>query len=178
MASKSQSIGQRMGLVLGPVLLIAFGGVGAGWRALLHVGERTQEVVSDSVATERPRQRVAAAHRHQWPAPRPSWPAPMPRYTELAPAMAETSQAINTVQKQVEALASTAEEASAGAAGRRPQQLPQGAGEGAGPAQRAARPTRRGKPLRPSSSPSAAAYPEAMLAVPRKRARPVRRGGG
>ena len=53
MASKSQSIGQRMGLVLGPVLLIALVGSGLGWRALLHVGERTQEVVSDSVATER-----------------------------------------------------------------------------------------------------------------------------
>ena len=111
MASKSQSIGQRMGLVLGPVLLIALVGSGLGWRALLHVGERTQEVVSDSVATER---LVSEWQRHtginvaRATAIVASTDASLA--AELAPAMAETSQAINTVQKQVEALASTAEE--------------------------------------------------------------------
>ena len=111
MASKSQSIGQRMGLVLGPVLLIALVGSGMGWRALLHVGERTQEVVSDSVATER---LVSEWQRHtginvaRATAIVASTDAALA--AELAPAMAETSQAINTVQKQVEALASTAEE--------------------------------------------------------------------
>jgi methyl-accepting chemotaxis protein len=111
MASKSRSIGQRMGLVLGPVLLIALVGSGLGWRALLHVGERTQEVVSDSVATER---LVSEWQRHtginvaRATAIVASTDASLA--AELAPAMAETSQAINAVQKQVEALANTAEE--------------------------------------------------------------------
>ncbi len=52
-ASKGRSIGQRLTLVLGLVLLIAFVGSGSGYLALQRVANQTSEMYQEDLAAER-----------------------------------------------------------------------------------------------------------------------------
>ena len=148
----------------GPVLRIALVGSGllAGPAARVSARRSGHDKASPPSASSASGSGTLAS---MWPAPRPSWPALMPRWRPNWRQPAETARP-SIPFRSVEARPAPPKKSVRLERSGRPQQLPQG-GEGAG-LRRAARPTKRGKPLRPSSSPCGC-LPEAH-AVRRDRA--------